>query len=190
MKRNNIVIIGASTGGPAALNEIFSALPVLDASFVIIQHVPLKFDRAIAERLDELSPMSISLAETRAMLKPGQVYLAPARRHLRLVRNGTIELFEDDRVNGCCPAIDVTMKSLIRSSIWRVFGVVLTGMGKDGAAGIAHIKDIGGTTIAQDKKTSVIYNMPMAAQSTGKVDYVLPKGLIAGKLASLIDKLN
>ena len=168
-----LIIIGSSTGGPKVLNEMFSTLPVLDASIIIIQHVPTYFDKAIAERLNELSSMTIKVAEQDEILKHGTVYMAPAKKHLKLTHDSRVTLKEDGKVNCCCPSIDVTMKSFRVNRSGRTIGVVLTGMGRDGAEGISHIKSIGGITIAQDKKSSAIYGMPKAAYETGKVDFVL-----------------
>ena len=182
---NNLIIIGSSTGGPKVLNEMFSALPVLDASIVIIQHVPTYFDKAIAVRLDDLSKFTVKLAEDGDVLSAGTAYMAPAQKHLKLISNSRISLVEDAKVNCCCPSVDVTMKSLTSNSSGVIVGVVLTGLGRDGAAGIEHIKGLGGKTIAQDKMSSVIFGMPKSAIATGKVDHVLPPEKICEMLTKL-----
>ena len=167
------------------LNEMFSALPVLDASIIIIQHVPTYFDKAIAERLDEVSKITVKLAEDGEALSAGTAYMAPALKHLKLAGNSHISLAEDAKVNCCCPSVDVAMKSLARDFSGMLVGVVLTGLGRDGTEGIGYIKDLGGTTIAQDERSSVIFGMPKAAIETGKVDHVLPPEKICEMLTKL-----
>ncbi len=182
---NTLIIIGSSTGGPKVLNEIFSMLPVLDATIVIIQHVPTYFDKAIAERLDEISKITVKLAEDREVLSVGTAYMAPALKHLRLAGNTRISLLADEKVNCCCPSVDVAMKSISKNYTGSLVGVVLTGLGRDGAAGIEHIKDLGGTTIAQDERSSVIFGMPKSAIATGKIDHVLPPENICEMLVKI-----
>ncbi len=171
------------------LNEMFSALPVLDASIIIIQHVPTYFDKAIAERLDDISKITVKLAEDGDILRAGTAYMAPALKHLRLAGNSRISLNQDAKVNCCCPSVDVAMKSLVSNSPGGLVGVVLTGLGRDGAAGIEHIKDLGGTTFAQDERSSVIFGMPKSAIATGKVDHVLPPEKICEMLTKLFGRI-
>ncbi len=183
---NSLIIIGSSTGGPKVLNEMFSTLPVLDASIIIVQHVPTYFDKAIAERLNEVSKITVKLAEDGEALRAGTAYMAPALKHLRLAGNSRISLTEDAKVNCCCPSVDVAMKSLDRDFSGRLVAVLLTGLGRDGAEGIKHIKDLGGTTFAQDERSSVIFGMPKSAIATGKVDHVLPPEKICEMLISTV----
>ena len=185
-KEKNIIVIGSSTGGPKLLVKLFSELPPLNASIIIVQHVPPVFDRSIAERLDRLSAMDVALAQVGDVLEDGKVYFAPAKIHLKVQHNKRITLVEDELVNCCCPSIDVAMKSIRANKLGKIVGVVLTGMGRDGADGISHIKSIGGITIAQDEASSVIYGMPKAAYETGKVDFVLHEDDICTKLVEII----
>lgn len=185
MPSSNIVVIGSSTGGLKVLEELFPRLPVLKAAVLIIQHITPMIDRAFVSSLARVSKMPVSLAHEGQALQEGQVYLAPGGLHLNLVRNQGIHLYTGDKVNSVCPSIDVAMKTVIRPSTGRLVGVILTGMGCDGAVGIAHIKQMGGITIAQDQKTSVIYGMPKAAAETGKIDFILPTDRIADKLREL-----
>lgn len=186
----NIIVIGASTGGPKVLMEILSALPVLNAALVIVQHMPPEFDRSFAGSLDGKIKMKVELAEGGSFLETGKVSFAPSRLHLRVVHNMRIDVYSGDKVNFVCPSVDVTMKSLSKNRTGKTVGVVLTGMGNDGASGIAHIKDIGGVTIAQDEKTSIVYGMPKMAAATGKVDFILSKDDIGAKLLELVGSLE
>lgn len=186
----NLIIIGSSTGGPKVLNEIFSKLPMLDAAIIIVQHVPEHFDKAIAERLNELSCMTVKVAEHDDRLLHGTVYMAPAKIHLKLRYNSRVILTEDEKVNCCCPSVDVAMNSLEIQPSGKLTGVILTGLGRDGTSGIEHIKDIGGTTIAQDEHSSVIFGMPKRAIATGKVDHILPPNKIIEQLTALFSINN
>jgi two-component system chemotaxis response regulator CheB len=186
MLNKNLVVIGVSTGGPFTLKELFSELPPLNAAFVIVLHITPQMDYRIAQGLDAVASMPVALAVHGEYLKAGNIYLAPGGFHLKLDGNQKILLCEGERVNYVQPAVDVTMQSINKSISGKIIGVVLTGMGKDGAEGIRHIKKIGGITIAQDQKSSTIYGMPKAAAQTGAVDLVLPPKKIAEKLIELL----
>lgn len=183
----NIVIIGVSTGGPKTLETIFTGLPPLNAAVIIVLHIPSGTDRTFVKRLDNVSTMPVTLAEHGSYLRTGHVYLVPGAMHLRLEGNSRLILFEGDRINFVRPSIDVAMTSLSKPLHGRIVGVVLTGMGKDGAEGIRHIKQIGGITIAQDQHSSAIYGMPKAALQTGAVDCVLSCQAIGAKLVALLN---
>jgi len=185
MFNGNLIIIGSSTGGLKILEEIFPRLPPLKAAVVIVQHITPMIDQAFAISLARVSSMPVKLIEEGQALQSGQVYLAPGGFHLSLIANQKAHLFRGEKINSVCPAIDVTMKSVVRSPGGKLAGVILTGMGCDGAAGITHMKSMGSTTIAQDKKTSVIYGMPKAAAETGSIDFILPTERIADKLREL-----
>ena len=186
MVRRNLVVIGVSTGGPFTLKELFIDLPPLDAIFVIVLHITKQMDFRIAQGLNSVASMPVALAENGEHLKKGHIYLAPGGYHLKLNGNQKVELCEGARVNFVQPSVDVTMQSLTRQLSGNVIGIVLTGMGKDGAEGIRHVKSIGGVTIAQDQKSSTIYGMPKAAALTGAVDFVLPPKKIGAKLIELL----
>jgi len=185
MSSCNLVVIGSSTGGLKILELLFQQLPKLKATVLIVQHITPMIDQAFVSSLARVSKMPVTLARDGQDVEDGQVYLAPGGVHLSLVRNRTFCLYSGEKVNSVCPSIDVTMNTLTRPATGRLAGVILTGMGCDGAAGIAHIKQIGGITIAQDQKTSVIYGMPKAAAETGKIDFILPTDRIADKLQVL-----
>lgn len=187
MTNTNIVMIGVSTGGPIALKRFFTELPPLDAAFVIVLHIPPGMDYRIAKSLGGVAAMPVALAEDGDYLRSGQIYLAPGGFHLKLEGNSRIILEEGQRVNFVQPSVDVAMKSLLKPlKRRRVIGVVLTGMGKDGAEGIRHVKEIGGVTFAQDQESSAIYGMPKAAAETGAIDFVCSPDKIGRKLTELL----
>jgi len=183
---SNLVMIGVSTGGPMTLKELFRELPPLNAAIVIVLHITPEMDYRIAQGLHAAASMPVALARDGEFLRAGNVYLAPGGFHLKLDGNHRVCLCEGARVNYVQPSVDVAMQSLTRSLNGEVIGVILTGMGKDGAEGLRHVKRIGGTTLAQDQKSSVIYGMPKAALETGAVDFVLPPKGIAAKLVELL----
>lgn len=188
MAHNNIVMIGVSTGGPIALKRLFAELPPLDAAFVIVLHIPPGMDYKIARGLGAVASMPVALAEDGEYLRSGQIYLAPGGFHLKLEGNNRIILEEGERVNFVQPSVDVAMKSLLRPlKQRRIIGVIMTGMGKDGAEGIRHIKALGGVTIAQDQESSAIYGMPKAAWETGAVDFMAPPHKIGKQLVELLN---
>lgn len=182
----NIIMIGVSTGGPMTLKQIFSGREPLDAAVVVVLHIAPGMDRLIARGLAGVSSMPVALATDGDPLERGRIYISPGGVHLALDGNRRIVLQEGERVNYVQPSADVAMKSLRKSKHSRIIGVILTGMGKDGAEGIRHIKAIGGTTIAQNQETSAIFGMPKAAAQTGAVDFVLPKEKIWKKLSTLL----
>ncbi|MBJ6727243.1 CheB methylesterase domain-containing protein [Geomesophilobacter sediminis] len=189
MSNRNLVIIGVSTGGPMTLKELFRELPPLNASFVVVLHITAAMDFRIAEGLNAVCSMPVALAREGEYLKTGHVYLAPGGVHLKLEGNQRVSLFDGPRVNFVLPSVDVTLHSLQPSEA-NLIGVILTGMGKDGAEGIRYLKEIGGITIAQDQRSSTIYGMPRAAAETGAVDYVLPPKKIAELLTDLLGPLH
>ena len=191
MSSNNLVVIGVSTGGPLTLKALFREPPPLNAAFLIVLHITPQMDYRIAQGLNAVASMPVALAEDGEFLRSGNIYLAPGGFHLSLEGNQRVVLYEGARVNYVQPAVDVTMRSLSRPlGGGKVIGVILTGMGKDGAEGIRHIHQIGGVTIAQDQNSSTIYGMPKAAVQTGAVNFVLPPKKIADKLAELLDRID
>jgi two-component system, chemotaxis family, protein-glutamate methylesterase/glutaminase len=178
-----VCVVAISTGGPAALSELVPSLPAeLKLALVIVQHMPAGFTAALAERLDADSRVSVREASSGDRPFPGTVLIAPGDRHLEFDDRGHVLLTDGPMVNGCRPAADVTMLSAARIYERRALGVVMTGMGKDGAAGALAIKRAGGKTLAQDQATSVIYGMPKAAIDAGAIDEVCALGDIAAWL--------
>ena len=176
-----IVVIGSSTGGLRALETIFAQFPLIDAAIVVVQHMPHYMNSALCRHLAKNCFMDVRIGEDGEGLEHGTIYLAPSNVHLKLLENRTIHLFNDRRVQYVRPSIDVAMMSLEQNGD-RVVGVVLSGMGSDGAEGIRHIKAIRGTTVAQAFQTCAIHAMPRAAFATGMVDLMLPPEGIREKI--------
>jgi two-component system, chemotaxis family, protein-glutamate methylesterase/glutaminase len=172
MKRN-LIVIGSSAGGPRVLKILFEKMPRLNAAVLIVQHMPKFINHSLAKDISLHTDMTVKVAEDGETLEHGRALFAPSEVHCGLIENRRIRLFPGEKVNFVCPAVDVTMKTLIQDVDLEVIGVILTGMGRDGAKGIVHIKSIGGTTIAQDEHSSPIYGMPREAFETGKVDQIL-----------------
>ncbi|MCE9576237.1 MAG: chemotaxis response regulator protein-glutamate methylesterase [Deltaproteobacteria bacterium] len=181
-----LCVIAVSTGGPAALSRLVPALPG-DIRFgvIIVQHMPAHFTAALAERLDADSALTVREAQAGDRPMPGLCLIAPGDRHVEFDDRGLITLHDGPLVNGCRPAADVTMLSAARVYGRRTIGVVMTGMGKDGAAGVRAIKQAEGKTLAQDQDSSVIFGMPKAAIETGAIDDVAPLDELAARLRAL-----
>lgn len=187
----NIVVIGSSTGGPKALEELFLQLPAdLDAGVLVVQHMPKNFTKSLAARLDNLSQLEVREAQEGDTIKNGLALVAPGDFHLEIDQDKKVRLNQDPPVKYLRPAIDVTMLSLVNVFYDRIVGVVLTGMGNDGAEGMAAIKERGGFTIVQDKDTSTIFSMPKAVYEMGNADYVLPIEQIADSITKLVNRIS
>lgn len=182
MASQKLVIIGSSGGGPPILEAIFKDLPKLKGSIILIQHMPQYINQQLADSLNKITNMTVTIAKHGEEIKDGMIYVAPSEQHLYLVDNLKIALREGEKVHYACPSVDVTMKSLQPSPDLKVLGIILTGIGNDGAEGIAHVKELGGLTIAQDEESSIIFGMPREAINTGKVDWVLNTHQIRNKL--------
>ena len=190
MQAPRVLLIGSSTGGPQALMTLVTELgPVIDRFPVLItQHMPPTFTTILAEHLARSSRRPAHEAIDGEIVKAGQIYLAPGGRHMRVVRHGVdavIALDDGPPVNFCKPAVDPLFTSAI--DVWQggVLAVVLTGMGSDGMRGGKEIVAAGGSVIAQDEATSVVWGMPGAAANAGICSAVLPLLQIAPKLVRL-----
>ena len=181
-----VVVIASSTGGPAALTRLIPELDAPDAAVLVVQHMPEGFTGALAEQLDERTELVVREARGGESIEGGHVFVAAGGRHLTVDRGGRLVLTDAPPVHGVRPAADVTFKSIAQGFGARTVGVVLTGMGRDGAVGLAAVKAAGGRTIAQDKDTSTVYGMPRAAIEMGVVDEVAPLARIAPAIARLV----
>ena len=179
----SVVIVGISTGGPAALAKMLPEIPrVTNMGLVIVQHMPPTFTTALAKRLDSLCRIKVSEAKDGDRVREGTALIAPGGFHLEFGGDGAICLTQSPPVNGCRPAADVTMKSAANVFRKNLVGVVMTGMGKDGAEGLSAIKSGGGRTFVQDRESCVIFGMPKACMDLGVVDEVVPLSSMASTL--------
>jgi len=178
-KSIDIVCIGSSTGGTVALTNI---LPNIDHNIgvpiLIVQHMPRLYTNSFAGRLATLCRLRVKEAEDNELLMPNTVYIAQGGYHM-VTRDGKIRLLDTDPVNNHKPSVDVLFRSVETEFKGRTLAIILTGMGSDGANGLALIKDAGGYTVAQDEESSVIFGMPGSAIKTGKVDRIIPLNKIA-----------
>jgi len=182
-----IVAIGASTGGTEALREVLEALPAASPGILIVQHMPEKFTAAFARRLDASCAMRIKEAEDGDPVLPGQVLLAPGNLHMQLVRTGArygVKVLEGPHVSRHRPSVDVLFRSTAQAAGRNAMGMLLTGMGDDGARGLLEMRQMGAHTIAQDEDTSVVFGMPKEAIQRGAAIRVLPLGRMASEIGA------
>jgi len=187
-----IVAIGTSTGGPRALQEIIPKLPGnLPCGVVIVQHMPPGFTKSLSERLNSLSTLTVKEAEHNDVIRPGLVLIAPGDYHMTIEREGNkkvVKLNQSNPISGHRPAVDPMMESVARAYGQRAVGVILTGMGHDGAKGVQAIKQQLGYTIAEDQSTAVVFGMSKSAIELGVVDKVAPLSAIAAEIVKAIIK--
>ena len=188
-----IIAIGASTGGTEAIKEVLIRLPPDTPGIVITQHIPKLFSGAFARRLDACCQVSVCEAEDGQQILRGHAYVAPGDMHLLLVRDGAryvCRLDEGPPVNRHKPSVDVLFRSVAQQAGRNAIGVVLTGMGKDGALGLKEMRDAGARTIAQDEATSIVWGMPGEAVAAGGAADVLPLGDIWSRVLQLADEMD
>jgi two-component system chemotaxis response regulator CheB len=186
--QKRLIAIGASTGGAEALKDILEAMPEDSPAIVIAQHMPATFTKLFAKRLDGLCKITVKEAEDEEPILPGHAYVAPGGFHLRVKRYDSrgfgIKLGADAQVNLHRPSVDVLFQSVADSAGADAVGVILTGMGKDGALGLLEMHKKGAFTIAQDEASSIVFGMPKEAIDIGAVDVVSPLNQIARKIMS------
>jgi two-component system chemotaxis response regulator CheB len=188
---DRIIGIGSSTGGTEALKDVLAGLPGdIQAGIVVSQHIPAAFSGPFAKRVDGVTALSVCEAIDGQQILPGHVYIAPGDRHLLIERDGAryvCRLNDGPPVNRHRPSVDVMLRSLAQNAGPNAIGLMLTGMGDDGAAGMGELKQAGGPVLVQDEKTSVVWGMPGEVVKRGFADEILPLGRIAARLQGLLD---
>jgi two-component system chemotaxis response regulator CheB len=172
LKKHDLIAVGASTGGTEAIYNLLSQLPKGLPGILIVQHIPPKFSTMFAERLNTQTHFTVHEAENGMVVENNHVYLAPGDQHMEIKKRGhqyVLNVFHGDRVNGHCPSVDVLFNSVAKIAGDKVIGVILTGMGYDGARGLARMHRNGAVTFGQDEKSCVVYGMPKAAYELGAV---------------------
>jgi two-component system chemotaxis response regulator CheB len=187
---DRIIAIGASTGGTEAIRAVLCGLPADCPAIVIAQHIPAAFSGAFTHRMDTVAAMSVCEPADGQYIMPGHVYIAPGGRHLLVERDGTryrCRLNDGPPVNRHCPSVDVLFRSMAQNVGLNAVGVILTGMGDDGARGLKEMRDAGAQTLAQDEPSSVVWGMPGAAVRLGGAGDVFPLERIAVEIMRLAD---
>lgn len=170
---NRIIAMGSSTGGTEALYSILSQLPPTIPGIVVVQHIPPVFSRMFAERLNKQTRLNVKEAQTGDYMETGKVLIAPGDQHMRIRKIGDrykVEVFPGEKVNGHCPSVDVLFESVAKEAGSNSVGIILTGMGYDGAKGLLSMRRKGARTIGQDEQSSVVYGMPKVAYNIGAVE--------------------
>ncbi len=189
---NKVIAIGASTGGTEAIKKVLTRLPQNSPGIVVVQHMPAQFTTSFAERMNELSQMRVAEAKNGDTVANGQVLIAPGNYHMLLRRSGAryyVEVKKGPLVHYQRPAADVLFKSVAKYAGANALGIILTGMGKDGAAGMLSMKKAGSINIAQDEASCVVFGMPKEAINIGAVDHVHDIHSIAQKTISLLETI-
>jgi two-component system chemotaxis response regulator CheB len=183
-----IIAIGASTGGTEAIREMLEEMPPDAPAIIISQHIPAAFSKPFADRMNRSSPMAVCEAQDGQQILPGHAYIAPGDRHILVERDGArylCRLSSGPHVNRHRPSVDVMFRSVAQNVGANAVGVLLTGMGDDGARGLKEMLDAGAATIAQDEASSVVWGMPGSAVKIGAAAHVLPLHQIAAQVLAL-----
>lgn len=179
---DKVIAIGASTGGTEAIKDVVTRFPANTPGVVIVQHMPAGFTRLFSERLNTLCAMDVKEAENDDRVMPGRILIAPGGYHMTLMRSGGIyrvRVHLGDTVNGHCPSVEVLLRSVAQAAGANAVGVILTGMGGDGADGLKEMRDAGARTFGQDEASCVVYGMPKVAWEKGAVEKQFPIAQIA-----------
>jgi two-component system chemotaxis response regulator CheB len=190
---SQIIAIGASTGGTEALRKVITKLPVTMPGIVVVQHMYSGYTKTFADRLNELCPMQVKEAETGDMVLKGRVLIAPGDFHMKIRSLGDgyqVNCESGEKVNGHRPSIEILMMSVAEHAGPNAIGIILTGIGADGAVGLKAMKNTGAKTIAQDEATSVVFEMPKSALEMDCVDNLLPLDEIPDYLIKLVNEMN
>ncbi len=180
-----VVALGTSTGGTQALELVLTSLPRVSPGIVVVQHMPEKFTAAFAARLNSLCQVEVKEAENKDRVVPGRVLIAPGGRHMLLKRSGAqyhVEVVDGPLVNRHRPSVDVLFRSVAKSAGANALGVIMTGMGDDGAAGLLEMRNVGARTLAQDEDSCVVFGMPKEAIKRGGVERVVPLTAIGSEI--------
>jgi len=180
-----VVAIGASTGGTQALEEILRALPRISPGIVIVQHMPERITTAFAKRLNGLCEIEVREAVSGDRVVPGTALIAPGGKHLALKRSGAqyhVDVLDGPLVNRHKPSVDVLFRSVAKYAGSNALGIILTGMGDDGSAGLLEMREAGAHTVGQDEESSIVYGMPKEAFKRGAVQKQLPLSQMAAEI--------
>ncbi|WP_457422660.1 protein-glutamate methylesterase/protein-glutamine glutaminase [Roseateles sp. P5_E7] len=186
-----VVAIGTSTGGTQALEEVLTALPRVCPGIVIVQHMPEKFTAAFAARLNGLCAIEVKEAANNDRVLPGRALIAPGGKHMILRRNGAqyfVEVADGPLVNRHRPSVDVLFRSVSRCAGANALGIIMTGMGDDGAAGLLEMRQAGARTLGQDERSCVVYGMPKEAVKRGAVERSVTLGAIANEIVQQMSR--
>lgn len=190
---DKILLVASSTGGPRSLDKVIPKLPgEINVPILVVQHMPAGFTKSLADRMNRISDLTVKEAEDGDVLQKNYVYVAPGNYHMGLkkINSGKIQIFLDssEKINNVRPAADFTFDQAAEIFNSGCVGVILTGMGRDGAKGAFKIKHYGGKIIAESKETCVVYGMPKAVVEDGYADYILPNHKIAEKLIEVLEE--
>jgi two-component system, chemotaxis family, protein-glutamate methylesterase/glutaminase len=188
---HKVIAIGASTGGTKAIEAVLCSMPATSPGIVIVQHMPEHFTTSFAKRLDEICPMRVREARNNDHVVPGVVLIAPGNQHMVLTRDGgtyMVRIKSGPRVHYQRPSVDVLFQSVAQNVARNAVGVMLTGMGADGAKGMLAMKESGAYTMAQDEATCVVYGMPKEAVKLGAVDEIVPLPRIPQTIISVLER--
>ncbi len=186
---DKVIAIGASTGGTEALKQVLQAFPVNMPGVVVVQHMPPGFTQMFAERLNQICQMEVKEAVSDDRVMPGRILIAPGGMQMRVKRSGGLYLVKcggDEKVSGHCPSVDVLMNSVSEHVGPNAIGVVLTGMGQDGAEGLLAMRRNGARTLAQDQATSVVFGMPKVAFEKGGAERLVPLSEVAEGISGFL----
>jgi two-component system chemotaxis response regulator CheB len=187
---HKVIAIGASTGGTKAIEAVLANLPATIPGIVIVQHMPEHFTTSFAQRLNEICPMEVREAKNQDRVVPGVALIAPGNQHMVLTRSGgtyLVRIKDGPRVHYQRPSVDVLFHSVAKTAARNAVGVVLTGMGADGAKGMLAMKENGAYTMAQDEATCVVYGMPKEAVKLGATDEVVPLSAISSTIINVLE---
>ena len=187
---DKVIAIGASTGGTEAIKEVICQLPAASPGVIIVQHMPAGFTKMFADRLNTLSKMEVKEAEDGDRVMSGRVLIAPGGSHMSVVRSGGIYKVSIDKGELCCghcPSVEVMMRSVAKDVGSNAVGIMLTGMGSDGADGLKAMRDAGARTLAQNEATSIVFGMPKVAYERGGAEELIPLEDIASKILHYLE---